>query len=74
MDGMGFEGMKGNQESFNIFEERKWMIKNKEQLRILYCSNQDVQTSETRAVKNSLLITSLEKNIWNNCNLKSEYI
>ena len=60
---MGFEGMKGTQESFNIFKEIKWMITNKEQLRILYYSNQNVQTSETRAVKNSLLITNLEENI-----------
>ena len=70
---MDFEGMKGNQEYFNIFKERKWMITNKEQLRILYYSNQNVQTSETRAIKNSLIITSLEENIWNNRNWKSKY-
>ena len=60
---MGFEGMKGNQESFNIFKEIKWMNTNKEQLIIIYYRNQNVQTNETREIKNSLLITNLEENI-----------
>ena len=65
---MGLKGWKEVKNLSTCSKERNGMITNKEQWRILYYSNQDVQTSETRAVKNSLLITSLEENIWNNCN------
>ena len=63
MNGMDFKGWKAIKNLSTCSKERKWMITNKEQLRILYYSNQDVKTSETRTIKNSFLITSLAENI-----------